>query len=86
MTRLRLFFLDLFERYHGFRRVIVIYVCWLTAYLSIESVSLIALAITHNSNLLDLSGTFLTVYGPLGAIMAFISKLYWESRDKETNE
>lgn len=86
MTKLRLFFLDLFEKYQGFRRLIVLYVCWLTAYLSIESVSLIALAITHNANLLDLSGAFLTVYGPLGAVMAFVSKLYWVSRDKEQNE
>jgi hypothetical protein len=86
MTKLRLFFLDLFERYQGFRRLIVLYVCWLTAYLSVESIALIALAITNGSNLLDLSGAFLTIYGPLGAIMAFVSKLYWESRDKEPKE
>ena len=85
MTKLRLFFLDLFEKYQGFRRMIVLYVCWLTAYLSIESLSLIALAITNNANLIDLSASFVAVYGPLGAVMAFVSKLYWVSRNKDIN-
>lgn len=61
----------------------MLYVCWLTGYLAVASVALTALAITHGSNLLDLSATFLTVYGPLGAIMAFASKLYWDSRNKD---
>ncbi len=64
----------------------MLYVCWLTAFLAYESVYLIEMAIIHKANLLDLSAAFLTVYGPLGAVMTFVSKLYWDSRDKETNE
>ncbi|WP_244071950.1 hypothetical protein [Nitrosomonas sp. PY1] len=86
MTKIKLFIFELFEKYQGFRRLIVLYVCWLTTYLSVESMSLISHAISKGSNLLELSGVFLTVYGPLGAVMAFVSKLYWESRDKETDQ
>lgn len=82
--QVRLWLLELFEKYQGFRRIVFIYVAWLTAYLSIESMALITLAVTYKTSLLELAGAFAAVYGLHGALVAFIAKLYWDGRNMET--
>lgn len=71
---------DLFEKRHLYRRLVVVYVCWLTAYLTIDSIDAIKLAIIHKADLLNLGGALATVGIPVGAILAFTMKLYWGGR------
>lgn len=78
--RLELWFVELIEHYNGFRRAIVVYVAWLVAYLTIESIAIITLAITYKASLIDLAATFTALYAPLGLMMAFVTKLYFDVR------
>ena len=67
-----------------YRRILMAFVCWLTAYLTFESLETIQLAIERGSNLMDLAGALATANGPLAGILGFAMKLYWGGRDVDS--
>lgn len=80
MAGVRVWVLELFESYQGFRRIIALYVLWFTYYVTENSFSIITLALTYDRDLLLLTGVLTAVYGLTYALIAYISKLYWDGK------
>lgn len=68
------------ENHALFRRLIVIYVCWLTSYLTIRSLDIVEYGVEQQASMLELGGAISAIGIPVSAILAFISKLYWGSK------
>lgn len=80
MSTVKVWILELFESYQGFRRIIALYVLWFTYYVTDNSFAIITLTLTYDRDLLLLTGALTAVYGLTYALIAYISKLYWDGR------
>lgn len=82
MQKIKVWIFELFEKYQGFRRAIALYVLWLTYFVTENSFSIITLALTYDRDLLTLTGLLTAVYGLSYSVIGYISKLYWDGREK----
>ena len=68
-------FVDLFEKYQGYRRMIFLFSCALIWYTTVKSFEL-----AFDNPVTETAALIATIQIPVTAMFGFISKLYWAGR------
>ena len=66
------------ERHQLFRRMVMIYMCWLVAYTTTESFEFANRSIDASG--IEIAAIIAAIQVPVSAMMAFMSKLYWDGK------
>ncbi len=67
-----------FEEHQLFRRIVMLYMCWLVAYTTMASFEFANRAIDASG--IEIAAIIAAIQVPVSAMTAFISKKYWEGK------
>jgi len=66
------------ERHQLFRRLVMVYMCWLVAYATMQSFEFANRSIDTSG--IEIAAIIAAIQVPVSAMMAFMSKLYWDGK------
>ena len=72
-----------FEKYHLFRRLILVFLCVMYAYVTIESFSFARFGISNNVSATDIVIVIGSLQTLMTVVLGYSFRLYSQSRDKE---
>lgn len=70
---------NLFEKYRLFRRLLIVFMCWLIAYTTTLSFDFAALSNTGYSGT-EVASIIACIQVPITGLTGFLTKLYWANR------
>lgn len=85
MSELKKSFIALFEHYHGFRRMLVLFNYIVVSYLSVEMINTINLAIIEKADLINLSLVLGSATALILWLLKFTTSIYFDYR-KDTDD
>ena len=75
--------IDQFEKYNLFRRLILVFLCAMYAYVTIESFGFARFGINHGVSATDIVIIIGSLQTLMSAVIGYAFKIYSQSRDKE---
>lgn len=77
-TEISNFITEQLKKHQLFRRAMMIYMCWLVAYTTIDSFEFANRSIDASG--IEIAAIIAAIQIPVSAMMAFMSKLYWSGK------